>query len=339
MAAEPPLTPAHLAAEVRRLAGADFAADEPVAIAVSGGADSLALLWLSARAFGPRAHVLTVEHGLRPASAAECAQVMAVAAAEGLPATTLSLGLSAHANVQEAARNARYAAMAKRCAALGIRFLITAHHRDDQAETLLMRMARGSGLAGLSGIRAVSPMAGITLLRPLLGSGRAALAALVAEAGWQPVDDPSNRNPRFDRTQARALLAQTPWLSPGRLAASAAHLAEAEAALLWADDRMWESRARVQGAETRLDPEGLPPYLRLRLLLRAFCERGSHPPEGPALARLIARLEAGSGGTLAGCRVWARDGRWWLTPTLPHRSAAAMSRAKPGPSKVDPAGS
>ena len=176
MAAEPPLTPAHFAAEVQRLAGATFAADEPIAIAVSGGADSLALLWLSARAYGARAHVLTVDHGLRTASAVECAQVMAVASAEGLPATTLPLGLSTHANVQEAARNARYAAMANQCAALGIRFLLTGHHRDDQAETLLMRLARGSGLAGLSGIRAVSPMAGVTLLRPLLGHSRTAEA-------------------------------------------------------------------------------------------------------------------------------------------------------------------
>lgn len=335
----PPLTPRRLAAEVQRLADAGFRADAPIAVAVSGGADSLALLWLAARAFGARAHVLTADHGLRADSAAECAQVAAIAQAEGLPATILTLALQPGANLQEEARKARYAAMASQCEALGIRHLLTAHHREDQAETLLMRLARGSGLAGLAGIRPASSLSGVSVLRPLLSHGRAELHAIVRAAGWTAADDPSNRDLRFDRTRARALLAGTPWLTAERLAASAAHLADAEAALDWIDDRMWESRATPEGTGLRLDPEGLPPYLRRRLLLRACAELGAQTPDGPSLTRLLARLESGSSGTLGGLAARARDGRWLLAPAPPHRKAATTSRAKAAPSKGDPAGS
>lgn len=339
MAAEPPLTPRHFAAEVQRLAGDDFTATTPYAIAVSGGADSLALLWLAARAFGPRAHVLTVDHRLRPEAQAECAQVLAIARAEGLPATAIRLAMQPGPNLQEEAREARYAAMAQSCEALGIRHLLTAHHRDDQAETLLMRLSRGSGLSGLSGIRPVATLAGLSVLRPLLPHSRAELQAIVGAAGWTAADDPSNRNPRFSRTHARELLAETPWLEPARLAASATHLAEAEAALGWIDDRLWESRAVRDGAGVRLDPEALPAYLCRRLLLRAYTELGAEAPDGPALSRLLARLEAGSGGTLGGYRATVKAGRWQLAPAAPHRKAAATSRAKAAPSKGTPAGS
>lgn len=335
----PELTSAHLRAQVQRLAGAGFTAETPIAIAVSGGADSLALMWLASRAFGPRAHVLTVNHGFRAEAAAECAAVVALAERLGLPATSLSLSLQPGANLQEEARLARYAAMAEHCKALGIHHLLTAHHRDDQAETLLMRLARGSGLPGLSGIRPVTAFGGIELLRPLLEFGRAELQAIVEAAGWTPVDDPSNRSSRFDRTRARSLLAETPWLAPERLAATAAHLSDADVALQWIDERLWESRAVQAGEALILDPEALPPYLARRLLLRGYAGLGLPAPDGPALTRLLAKLEAGSGGTLGGLRVRVKAGRWRLSPAPPHGSAAAISRAKAGPSKEDPAGS
>lgn len=325
---QPTLTPAHLGMQVQQLAGAGLTAGDPIAIAVSGGADSLALMWLAARAFGPRAHVLTVDHGLRADSAAECAQVMALAAAEGLAATTLPLAMQAGPNLQEAAREARYAAMAQRCAVLGIRHLLTAHHSDDQAETLLMRLARGSGIAGLSGIRSVAQVSGLTVIRPLLAHGRSRLHAIVRDAGWAAVDDPSNRNPRFDRTHARSLLAATPWLEADRLAASAAHLAEAEAALKWIDERVWESRAVQQAEALRLDPEALPAELRRRLLLRGLEALGAPTPRGPDLARLLERLDAGRTSTLGGVKAAARDGRWHLS-----RAATPAPRPLPPPAR------
>ena len=340
MAADPPaLTPGHLQAQVQRLAGDSFTPRTPLAIAVSGGADSLALLWLAARAFGARAHVFTVDHGLRAEAGAECAMVVHLAQTLGLPATRLSLSMQPGPNQQKEARLARYSAIAARCETAGIRHLLTAHHREDQAETLLMRLARGSGLSGLSAIRPATGFGGLTLLRPLLDRSRAELRAIVEGAGWAPVEDPSNQSPRFSRTHARALLAQTPWLAPERLAASATHLAEAEAALQWIDERLWESRATQVEAALSLDPEALPPYLARRLLLRAFAEMGVPAPDGPDLSRLLARLAAGSGGTLGGLKVRVKDGRWQLSPAPPHGRAAAMSRAKALPSKGDPAAS
>ena len=326
-AERPALTPGRLLEQVQGLCGASLADKAPIAIAVSGGPDSLALLWLAARAFGNRAHVLSVDHGLRADSAAECAAVMALATAEGLQATTLTLSMQASANLQEAAREARYAAMAQACEALGIRHLLTAHHLGDQAETLLMRLARGSGVAGLSGIRPITQLHGLTLLRPLLAHSRAELMAIVQAAGWAAAADPSNRNPRFDRTHARALLAATPWLEPERLAASAAHLAEAEAALAWAAARAWESRAAEQGPALWLDPEALPTELRRRLLARGLEAMGAATPDGPALARLQDQLEAGGSGTLGGVQATARDGRWKLSAAAPRRAAA--DRAAP----------
>lgn len=340
MAADAPkLTPEVLQAQVQHLAGSRFTPEAPLAIAVSGGTDSLALLWLAARAFGARAHVLTVDHGLRAEAEAECAMVADLAQTLGLPATRLSLAMQPGPNLQEEARLARYSAMAAHCEALGIRHLLTAHHREDQAETLLMRLARGSGLSGLSAIRPATAFGGLMLLRPLLDRSRAELRAIVERAGWVPVEDPSNQSPRFSRTHARALLAQTPWLPAERLAASATHLAEAEAALQWIDERLWESRAMQGGAALSLDPEALPPYLARRLLLRAFADMGVPAPNGPDLSRLLARLAAGSGGTLGGLQVRVKDGRWQLSPAPPHGSAAAMSRAKAAPSKGDPAAS
>ena len=219
---------------------------ERLAVAVSGGPDSIALLLLAQAAFPGRVQALTVDHGLRAAAAAEAAFVASLCTARGIPHQTLPwTGPKPAANRQAEARNARYALLRDACAAAGIGVLATAHHADDQAETLLMRLARGSG-GGLAGIRMHRPLgAGVTLVRPLLGVRRAALAAIVAEVGIVPVTDPTNDDPHYDRTHARRLLASTPWLDAARLADSAAHLAEAEAALDWAADRAWAGRAEA----------------------------------------------------------------------------------------------
>jgi tRNA(Ile)-lysidine synthase len=314
-----PLTPAGLAAEVARLAGPALAPGAHLALAVSGGADSLALLALGAEAFGARAHVLSADHGLRAGAAAECAEVARLAAELGLGHATLRLELAAGGDVQSRARNARYAAMAAWCAGQGIGVLLTAHHADDQAETLLMRLARGSGLAGLSGVRARVELDGLAVLRPLLGARKAELEAIVAARGWVPARDPSNSDPRFDRSRARALLARTRWLAAPRISATAAHLAEAEEALAWAAARAIATRseARADGS-LLLDPEGLPAELRRRLLADGLARFGSKPP-GPALMRLLARLEDGRPGTLGTVAVRPSGGRWLLRPAPTRR--------------------
>lgn len=283
---------------------------DTLAVAVSGGPDSLALLLLAHAALGQRVRALTVDHRLRAEAAGEAAMVARICAGLRVPHATLPwTGAKPGASIQAAARDARYALMTDWCAAHGITWLATAHHADDQAETLLMRLARGSGAGGLAGIRACRDLGqGVTLIRPLLGERRDALRAIVDAAGLTPVDDPANRSPAYDRTAARALLATTPWLDPARLAAAAAHLAEAEAALDWTAALAWDSRAEAGADSVVLDTAGLPPELRRRLVARAFAALGELP-DGPRLDRLIRRLETGGTATLG--TIQGRSGGRW----------------------------
>ena len=294
------MTPAAFAVATAAVAGGNCA---PLAVAVSGGPDSFALLWLAHAAFPGRVHALTVDHGLRPGSDTEAETVARLCGSLGVPHATLAWRSDKPAaNLQAAARTARYALMGNWCAATGIAWLATAHHADDQAETVLMRLARGSGSAGLSGIRRRRDLGqGVTLLRPLLDVRRAELAGIIAAAGWTAVDDPANRSPRFERTRARALLATTPWLPAGRLAASAMHLAAAEVALDWAAALAWDSRVTVTSASITLDAAGLPPEIARRLLVRIVAELAPGVSvSGPAVARWQMRLDTGAGASLGG---------------------------------------
>jgi len=302
--------------------------DERFAVAVSGGPDSLALLSLACAAFGTQVVALTVDHGLRPAAAAEAAAVADHAAGLGVTHVILRWdGPKPTANLQAAARAARYRLLTAWCAANGVRWLATAHHRDDQAETLLLRLARGAAVGGLSGIRRVRDLGhGVTLLRPLLDAAKADLAAVVAAAGWTAVDDPANRAVRFDRTHARALLATRPWLDPARLAASADALAAAEAALAWTAERAWAGRVMVTERAVTVDAAGLPDELTRRLLVRAVTLLApSAVLRGEAVTRLMGRLAAGSGATVAGVAVRPVS----VGPTTVWRFTAAPPRRKP----------
>ena len=205
-------------------------------VAVSGGADSLALLLLAHAAIPGRVWAATVDHGLRPEARDEAAFVARVCTGLGVPHAILTVNV-APGNVQANARAARYEALGCHFARQGIDLFATGHHSDDQAETLLMRLNRGSGLSGLAGVRPwkVFFPEGVTaemlLLRPLLGFRRAELAQIVSNAGITPVDDPSNTDDAFERARVRKALAQLDWLDPAAMARSARHLAEAEHAL------------------------------------------------------------------------------------------------------------
>ncbi len=262
---------------------------------------------------------MTVDHGLRPESAGEAADVAAQCAARGIAHVTLRReGPPITANVQAKARAARYALLADWCAAHGTALLLTAHHADDQAETLLMRLNRASGHDGLSGIRAARPMAdGVTLVRPLLGYRKADLLAIASADGWRAADDPSNRDSRHDRTAVRALLAATPALDPLALAASAAHLAAEAEALDWAAGVGWDGRVVSDGDGLAMDARGLPAALVQRLLARAVRQVGGGDPRGQDVARLAARLRDGKSATLAG--VMIRPGAIWRVFPAPPR--------------------
>jgi tRNA(Ile)-lysidine synthase len=209
-ALEPPLTAAELDRALTAIGG--FERRPFVAVAVSGGPDSLALAILVdrwARARGGEGRALIVDHGLRPESAAEAATVGGWLAARGIPYAVLPWpGEKPTTGIQEAARAARYRLLADWCAAHGCLHLLTAHHRDDQAETYLIRHRAGSFVDGLAGMSVVRELPQIRLVRPLLGVAKARLIALLDAEGQEYLQDPSNRNPAFERSRLR--MAATP---------------------------------------------------------------------------------------------------------------------------------
>ena len=182
-----------------------------LAVAVSGGADSMALALLAhtwARQRGGTVTALTVDHGLRPEAGAEARQVRAWLADRGIPHHTLGWrGDKPHSGVQAAARQARYGLLQQCCRRRGILHLLTAHHGDDQAETLAMRLERGSGVEGLAGIPAIRALGGVRLLRPLLRQRHADLVATLTASDQPWLEDPSNQDETFARVRARRHLA------------------------------------------------------------------------------------------------------------------------------------
>ncbi len=297
---------------------------ERLGLAVSGGPDSFALLLLANAALPGTVEAATIDHRLRPESAAEALQVADICSRIGVPHSLLPVSVPTGGDgLQGEARKVRYAALAGWAQARGLALIATGHHADDQAETLLMRLRRGSGVGGLAGIRARRMEEGVTIIRPLLGWTKAELVHLVGAAGIDPVDDPSNRDARFDRTAIRSLLACDHGFEPHRLARTAAALAEADEALDWAAEALAEDRCTWAGGEWRIDPGGLPRELRRRLLSRAIGEVRAAHGLTPAwsgnedVEGLLIALESGGAGTLAG--IWARGGAVWHLRLAPPR--------------------
>lgn len=297
-----------------------------VGVAVSGGPDSVALLLLAAAALPGEVVAATVDHRLRPAGAEEAAMVSALCERLGVPhAMLVPAAPIAGSSLQRRAREARYALLIDWAARERVDALLTAHHADDQAETLLMRLNRASGLAGLSAIRAARREGGTLLLRPLLAWRRAELRALVEAAGAPFVDDPSNTDPRHDRTRVRAALAAMPALDPAALAASAGYLAEAEEVIARAAERLWSEHWR--GPDRPLAIADEPRELRRRLLRRAIhAIRADRAITRPAFADssniepLLDALEARRGATHAGLKVEVREEGWIFHVAPPRRS-------------------
>lgn len=299
----------------------------PIALAVSGGADSMAMLLLAAAAFPGRVIAATVDHGLRAEAADEAALVAELCARLGVRHAVLApFAPIAGASIQRRARDARYAALTAWAQAAGASALLTAHHADDQAETLLMRLNRASGVAGLTGIRPWRVEDETVLMRPLLTWRRDDLRAIAVSAGASWVEDPSNADPRHDRTHFRDLLAHQPLLDPAALARSAAFLGEAEAALeVFAETLRADRWSPAKGL---LRAAGLPREMQRRLIRSAVAEvRAAHgitAPDFSGAANIEALLDAlasGKAATQAGILVSPeRGGGWRLTPAPPRRS-------------------
>jgi tRNA(Ile)-lysidine synthase len=224
------------------------------------------------------------------------------------------------ANVQASARAMRYRLLNEWAIERGLSVVATGHHADDQAETLLMRMLRGAGVGGLGGTRASRPLSEeVSLIRPLLGWRKAELVELVSDAGIEAVDDPSNRDPRHDRSRIRHWLAQSDWADPARLAASASAIRDADEALDWALAPLIGSRIGQDGGSLVIEPFDLPRELKRRLLLAAFAELGAPSPRGPELMHAMDSLERGETVTLSGLKL-AGGEKWRLSWAPPRRS-------------------
>jgi len=284
---------------------ADLGDAPALIIAVSGGPDSTALLWLVARwrarrKRGPRLIAVTVDHGLRPESAKEAAAVKRLARRLGVTHRRLRwTGRKPKTGIQEAARAARYRLLSDAARKAHAGQILTAHTLDDQAETVLFRMARGSGVSGLAGMghRADVPVEegrGLVLVRPLLTVPKTRLIATLAAAKVAYSDDPSNADPRFARPRLRVLLRalEREGLTAERLGRLAQRVARYDETLLrtvnaaqralWPEP--WLAAAPVSvDAEAFLD---LPAEIGLRLLDRMIAHAAN---EGmPDLAQLEA---------------------------------------------------
>lgn len=268
-----------------------------IGLAVSGGADSLALMllmarWRDADPAVPPLFVYSVDHALRPEAAGEVAFVLAEAAKLGLPARGLRWeGEKPSTGVSEAARQARYRLIGEAMRRDGADILATAHHQDDQAETVLMRLAHGSGLAGLRGMAPLAEVEGVAVARPLLALSRAELAAIVADAGLTPMADPSNDDPHYERVRWRQALPQLAalGLDAGRLALFAARAGEAHEAIAhFAGETIERDAVRVAGgfdvpARALM---GLPRAVLVEVLARLLEQVG-----GASKRRQLAQIE------------------------------------------------
>ena len=318
---------------------APFGEARSVLLAVSGGPDSVALMGLAADAAaaapgGPALTVATVDHGLRATARAEAEAVLAAAAARGLPARLLAWdGPKPATRLQERARHHRYALLCACARELGATHLATAHTLDDQAETVLFRLLRGSGPAGLAGMAPRRLREGIVHLRPFLAVPKARLVATCRARGWAFVEDPANADPRFARARLRGLLPElaAEGLSAARLARLARRMAEAEAALGGCAERCLAEAARAPGRYDGARILAEPPAVRSRALDLALTRLGAAPgrPRLERVERLAEALaEAARAGaplrrTLHGAAI-AFDGRDRLTlaPAPPRRGAA-----------------
>lgn len=289
------------AAEARSLF-ADLTDVPSLVLAISGGPDSTALLWLVARwrkslKRGPKLVAVTVDHGLRPEAKREAAAVKKLARSLGVEHSTMRwTGKKPAAGLQEAARNARYGLLAAAARSAGARHILTAHTLDDQAETVLIRLARGSGVSGLGAMARIAPLPvasekkngtsaseeSLIVVRPFLSVPKHRLIKTLLAARIAPADDPSNRDPRFTRVRFRALMPELAreGLVPSRLSLLAKRARRADEALEFAVTRAAvELRRNGEPYVFRARPFfELPQEVSLRLLGRAVDQTGDEGP-------------------------------------------------------------
>jgi tRNA(Ile)-lysidine synthase len=285
--------------------------DETIGVAVSGGSDSLAALHLL-RAVGARLLVATVDHGLRAEAAAEAMAVGQHCVGLGVPHETLvwKVGPKGAGNLMEQARDARYSLLADWARRNGVTKVVLGHTADDQSESFLMALARGTGLDGLTGMRRAFVLDGVPFLRPFLDVTRSDLRDYLIAQGVQWIDDPSNDNPRFARTHARrAMRALQPLgITTAKLQTTMANLRAAQAVIRRATAAAAVQCVQEKAGALYLDGQAfaaLPEDVRHRLIvaLLRWIAGNAHPARAEGIARVTEALRNGGSATLAGCRV------------------------------------
>lgn len=300
-----------------RLIGHAPGPEDRIGIAVSGGADSMALLAAASGVWPGQVEAATVDHGLRPEARFEAAMVADWCADRQIPHRILTLAQSLDGNLQAWARAARYEALEAWREERGLAWLMTAHQADDQLETVLLRLGRGSGVGGLASVRARRGH----LLRPLLGERRADLRSYCIERKIPFVDDPSNEDDRFDRARLRRQLAGSDLVNPAGLNRSVEALADADAALAWMTDRLAMDFLDLGEGRATLSNIDLPPEMLRRLLLRmiAFLNPEAENPRGPSLDQALVQLFDAKSVTLADC-VFTGGAAWTARRAPPRKS-------------------
>lgn len=292
---------------------------DALGLAVSGGGDSVALLHLAV-AVGLRVEVATVDHGLRPEAAAECAAVAGACAGLGVAHEVLRWRWDGMGNLQDAARRGRLAVLADWAGRRGLAAVALGHTQDDVAETFLMRLARDAGVDGLAAMAARREVSGVAFVRPMLRIGRGALRAWLLARGVGWAEDASNADVRFARVRARRAVAAMADAGVGaaEIAALAERMAEVRAALDVATAEAAARVARVDRGDVILDAgglAGLPAEVRRRLVLAAvmWIASAEYGPRGAELERFLRAVAEGRAATLAGVRMTAGQGRLRLT--------------------------
>lgn len=286
-------------------------------LAVSGGPDSMAMLLLAHQHAPGRISAATVDHRLRPESPVEAIYVSGICTQLCIPHLTLVPAGAIGGNIQSSARAARYALLEKAAHENDCALIATAHHADDQLETLLMRLARGSGVSGMAGIR---PRFG-RIIRPLLDFSKAELEEICAASSVEPVRDPSNHNADFDRVAMRQ------WLSmnehPFDIVATnrtASAMDNAFVALDWMTNQLGKQRITADGSTIFFNYNDLPHELQRRLLLMAVQRIEPRlAPRGEAIERLIVDLKAGKTSMIGNILCTGGD-VWRFAPAPPRRT-------------------
>jgi len=296
---------------------------EKLGIALSGGGDSVALMHILAQCFDPgkvQLFAATVDHGLRDGSADEARTAGVLAKSLGIAHEILIWrDWDGKGNLQDQARRARFALLAQWAEKNGIREVAFGHTADDQAETVLMRLARSAGVTGLAAMPVRRTLYGMGVFRPLLGITRKQLRDYLTRHDISWAEDPSNKDTQYDRIKARRALEvlEPLGLTATSLATVASNLAQASGALDWYSFLAARDGVTFKGGDVVLDLPAfriLPEEIGRRLLQRAviWISGAEFPPRRAALSETLGAIKQSKSATLGGCRLLIKDRRIWI---------------------------